>query len=139
MKTKLLTGLVIALFLLAGGQVFAQSGRTFGTRTFAVASRAPYRGYAHAAYVATPYYNDYGYSYYSPYAYDYVTPAETDNAVVLYQQVQSVLYQLGYYRGPINGILTTRTQSAIGQYQRAHRLPDTGQIDGDLIASMGVH
>lgn len=139
MKTKLITGLAIAVFLLLGGQAFAQGGRTFGARSFAVATRAPYRGYSNAAYVATPYYNDYGYSYYAPYAYDDVTPPETNDAQVLYQQVQSVLYQLGYYRGPINGVLTARTQSAIGQYQRAHRLPDTGQIDGNLITLMGVH
>jgi peptidoglycan hydrolase-like protein with peptidoglycan-binding domain len=53
-------------------------------------------------------------------------------------EVQAELKLLGYYHGPIDGNVWpgTRTAAAIALYQRDHRLPATGLIDGGLLASL---
>ena len=157
MKTNLFAGLVLAVALLSGGPAFADGGTTGNASRASVALSGQarsgfavqagwshdhdylwngrrYHWYNNAWYVIVPYYT--GSGYYEPsYAYDNVS-ASGDS---LGAQVQTALSQLGYYRGPINGIQGSRTQAAIAVYQREHRLPETGQITGGLIASLGVH
>ena len=76
--------------------------------------------------------------YYSYYAYDgpiYGYNGLPPDQVVA--DVQGALQQLGYYQGPIDGVLGPATQEAIERYQRDHGLPVTGGIDPQTLASMG--
>jgi hypothetical protein len=76
--------------------------------------------------------------YYSSYAYDgpiYGYNGLPPDQVVA--DVQGALQQLGYYQGPIDGVLGPATQEAIERYQRDHGLPATGGIDARTLASMG--
>ena len=76
--------------------------------------------------------------YYSSYAYDgpiYGYNGLPPDQVVA--DVQGALQQLGYYQGPIDGVLGPATQEAIERYQRDHALPVTGGIDHRTLASMG--
>ena len=52
--------------------------------------------------------------------------------------VQATLEQLGYYRGPINGVMDSATQDAIANYQRDHGLYATSTIDEPTLASLGM-
>jgi localization factor PodJL len=52
-------------------------------------------------------------------------------------EVQQELAQLGYYQGPIDGIVGPVTQAAIAAYQRDNGLPATGAIDTRLLAALG--
>jgi len=45
--------------------------------------------------------------------------------------VQQTLNDIGYWPGPIDGILGSRTRAAIRQYQRDENLPVTGRLDAD--------
>jgi len=45
--------------------------------------------------------------------------------------VQQTLLDIGYWPGPIDGILGSQTQSAIRQYQRDENLPVTGWLDAE--------
>lgn len=47
------------------------------------------------------------------------------------REVQQTLRDKGYYPGPIDGILGSRTRAAIRQYQKDENLPVTGQLDAD--------
>jgi hypothetical protein len=76
--------------------------------------------------------------YYSYYAYDgpiYGYNGLPPDQVVA--DVQGALQQLGYYQGPIDGVLGSATQEAIERYQRDNGLPVTGGIDPQTLASMG--
>ena len=82
-----------------------------------------------------------GYGYYVPgYGYEdgYVNDSTYDSGDSLSVDVQSALYKLGYYRGPIDGIQGPRTQAAIAAYQRDHGMPETGVVSGGLIAALGI-
>jgi peptidoglycan hydrolase-like protein with peptidoglycan-binding domain len=52
--------------------------------------------------------------------------------------VQSRLSAVGYYRGPIDGIMSAATRSAIVNYQQATRLPPSGQVDAQTANTLGV-
>ena len=43
--------------------------------------------------------------------------------------VQKELSQLGYYHGPVDGLIGPQTESAIRWFQSVDKLPVTGQID----------
>jgi peptidoglycan hydrolase-like protein with peptidoglycan-binding domain len=58
----------------------------------------------------------------------------TDSAVVL--GAQSQLRQLGYYTGPVDGVLEDSTKDAITRYQLAKRLPASGALDDVTLASL---
>jgi len=53
-------------------------------------------------------------------------------------QVQLDLTQLGYYHGPIDGNVApaSPTAVAITAYQRDHKLPVTGLINGGLLSAL---
>jgi len=53
-------------------------------------------------------------------------------------EVQAELTRLGYYHGPIDGNVTpgTLTSVAISSFQRDHRLPVTGLVNGGLLATL---
>jgi len=73
------------------------------------------------------------YAYDGPiYAYNNLSP---DQAIA---NVQATLQALGYYRGPINGILGPVTRAAIANYQRDQGLYITAAIDESTLASLGL-
>jgi len=76
-------------------------------------------------------------SFYSEETRDYVTIRRKD-MVSANTLVQAELARLGYYHGPIDGNVDpgSKTSRAIALYQRDHRLPVTGAIDGNVIASL---
>jgi putative peptidoglycan binding protein len=89
----------------------------------------------------------YGYGYY-PYDDEYYSYDEgyySDNGGVyegrldtsLVVQVQRRLARAGYYHGAIDGVIGGGTRSAIRAYERSHRLPVDGRIDGQLLARLG--
>ena len=47
------------------------------------------------------------------------------------RETQQTLRDKGYYAGPIDGILGSRTRAAIRQYQKDENLPVTGRLDAD--------
>ncbi len=52
--------------------------------------------------------------------------------------VQQSLAQQGYYNGPIDGDIGRGTRRAISHYERDNGLQVNGQIDGPLLASLGL-
>jgi hypothetical protein len=91
--------------------------------------------YWHANY----WYPAWGYQPEAVYGYDGPIYAfndfEPDQVVA---NVQSTLQQLGYYHGPINGVLDAATKGAIANYQRDHGLYATSAIDEPTLASLGM-
>jgi peptidoglycan hydrolase-like protein with peptidoglycan-binding domain len=51
-------------------------------------------------------------------------------------KAQALLKAQGYYAGPINGIMTPATRSALKSYQRRHYLTVTGYLNKETIRSM---
>lgn len=52
--------------------------------------------------------------------------------------VQAALQALGYYHGPIDGLLGAATQEALANYQRDHGLYITSAIDESTLAELGM-
>jgi hypothetical protein len=52
--------------------------------------------------------------------------------------VQAALQALGYYHGPIDGLLGASTREAIANYQRDHGLYTTSAIDEPTLAELGM-
>ena len=108
----------------------------------------PYNGGYYSGY---PYYGSYysggypyGYSYYPygynnssyPYSYNRYSYRNYNDSVVIH--VQEGLARAGYYRGPIDGVIGSRTRYAIQAYERNHGLPADGIIDNRLLRTMGL-
>lgn len=53
-------------------------------------------------------------------------------------QVQSVLRDLKFYDGPVDGLTGPATRAAVAAYQKALVLPQSGQIDDALLVSLGI-
>jgi Putative peptidoglycan binding domain len=88
-------------------------------------------GWWYPAYGYNPYYNSYPYD--GPiFGYGYAAPGDVTG------QVQQVLAQQGYYRGPIDGILGPGTRDAIAQWQADHGLIATAAIDEQTLGSLGL-
>ena len=56
----------------------------------------------------------------------------------LNSSVQEALARDGYYHGQIDGVMGTRTRSAIRNYERANGLPVDGLVDRQLLRRMGI-
>jgi peptidoglycan hydrolase-like protein with peptidoglycan-binding domain len=54
------------------------------------------------------------------------------------KQVQEKLHQAGFDAGPVNGDFGLKTQTALGQFQRAQLLPVSGMLDDPTLAALGV-
>ena len=82
--------------------------------------------------------------YYDPYyfgSYDYDYPYDNYTAsdysdVIL--AVQQALAQLGYYHGPVNGVVGPQTEEAIRWFQSVYRLPVTGEIDSATLRALQI-
>lgn len=85
-----------------------------------------------------PYNYGYGYNYRSSYNYGsyYYNNGYGNGSLVI--AVQSRLARMGYYRGPIDGIMGPGTSFAIRAYERDHGLRVDGAISGPLVRNMGV-
>ncbi|PYL64865.1 MAG: hypothetical protein DMF20_09790 [Verrucomicrobia bacterium] len=84
-------------------------------------------------YPAWGYYPDSYYSYDGPiYGYNDLPPDE------VIANVQTQLYNEGYYNGPIDGILGPDTRAAIADYQADHGLAVTAAIDQPTVESLGL-
>jgi hypothetical protein len=57
-----------------------------------------------------------------------------DREVIL--QAQRQLKALGYNPGATDGTFGPQTEAALGEYQRAYRLPQTGQLDEATLGSL---
>jgi len=84
-------------------------------------------------YPAWGYYPDSYYPYDGPiYGYNDLPPDE------VITNVQTQLYNEGYYNGPIDGILGPDTRAAIADYQADHGLAVTAAIDEPTVESLGL-
>ena len=105
-------------------------------------------------YYASPYYG-YGYGYGYPvnayYSYDprgvyegrVANPNRSTNDgggkdLSMTTRVQRQLSAAGYYRGEIDGVIGDGTRRAIRSYERDNGLPVDGQIDDQLLSTMGL-
>ena len=87
-----------------------------------------------------PYYSGYGYypygygSYYRP-AYGYGNGYGYGSIA---GNVQAALTELGYYGGPIDGVLGPRSRRAIAAFQARNGIPPTARIDRRLLAALRI-
>jgi peptidoglycan hydrolase-like protein with peptidoglycan-binding domain len=54
------------------------------------------------------------------------------------KRLQKALQDKGMDPGPIDGILGPKTQAALRSFQRDQKLPETGRMDNDTLAKLGV-
>ena len=78
-------------------------------------------------------FDSFGSSYYDPY-YRYTAQDYNDVTVA----VQQALNQLGYYHGPVDGVVGPQTETAIRWFQSVDRLPVTGQIDSATLRALRI-
>ncbi|HEX5176560.1 MAG TPA: peptidoglycan-binding domain-containing protein [Chthoniobacteraceae bacterium] len=114
----------------------------------------PYFGYPYWGAPYYPYYYGYGYPYGYPAGayYSYDPRGIYEGSVVnrgratnegggkdysMTARVQRQLADAGYYHGAIDGIAGNGTRSAIRNYERDNGLPVDGEIDNQLLATMG--
>jgi peptidoglycan hydrolase-like protein with peptidoglycan-binding domain len=54
------------------------------------------------------------------------------------KRAQAALRDQGYYEGEADGVMNSRTSSALRTYQREHKLPETGDLDPQTAKSLGI-
>ena len=90
---------------------------------------------------------DYGLDNYDGYPYpyydndDYFDAQSTPSGIAPQESTMSVqreLTQLGYYHGPIDGIVGSKTEQAIRWFQSVDKLPVTGQIDSATLQALRI-
>jgi peptidoglycan hydrolase-like protein with peptidoglycan-binding domain len=54
------------------------------------------------------------------------------------RETQQALRDLGYYNGPLDGMMTPQFRTAIWNFQTAKGLPRTGRLDGPTIAALDL-
>lgn len=99
------------------------------------------RHHHHRGFYGFPFYTSYlgYYGAYQPYYYGrtlYRGPQYADGSVNI--AVQSELARLGYYRGPIDGVIGRGTRSAIRAFQYDQGMPVSGWIDGRLLSELAI-
>lgn len=92
-------------------------------------------GYGGYPYGNSAFGNGYGYN-------DYGRPVVRGQVVAgngaIGARVQQRLAREGYYRGAIDGVIGSGTRRAIRSYERAHGLRIDGEIDPQLLVTMGL-
>lgn len=68
---------------------------------------------------------------------DYQANADANGSVVA--EVQRFLTREGFYQGPIDGVLGSRTYYAVRAYQRSQNLTADGQIGPQVLNAMGLN
>jgi len=90
-----------------------------------------------------PYYAD-DYNPYDYYADDqpYDNTGAVDNSApapdATVEAIQERLGQLGYYKGPVDGVFGPTTRDAVANYQVANQLTVTGSLSPDTLQSLGL-
>jgi Putative peptidoglycan binding domain len=112
----------------------------------------PYFGYPYWGAPYYPYYYGYPYGYPAGAYYSYDPRGMYDGSLgnpnrstnegggkdfSMTARVQRQLADAGYYHGAIDGIAGNGTRRAIRNYERDNGLPVDGQIDNQLLATMG--
>lgn len=95
-------------------------------------------GYDSGDYQGQMYYDQNGYPDQSQGYYDsavYQTQASDDSIVVA---AQERLARQGYYHGETDGVLSAEMQKALRRYQNTNGLRQTGELDSDTLAVMGL-
>jgi N-acetylmuramoyl-L-alanine amidase len=64
--------------------------------------------------------------------YSYTQPSQLE------YEVQSALYELGYYNGPLDGAIGPMSRLAIANFQADNGLEPTGIIDETLLYYLGI-
>ncbi len=54
------------------------------------------------------------------------------------RRAQGALKEQGYYEGEADGVMSSRTSSALRAYQREHNLQETGDLDPQTAKSLGI-
>jgi Putative peptidoglycan binding domain len=129
----------IASLILAGRLAFARVGGHGGGGHFGSAGHVAAGHYSgwHGGYWygGWPWWGDdagiYDYDYYP----DGDTMTRYPNTVVA---VQQELAKLGYYHGPIDGIVDPQTDKAISWFQSVDKLTVTGQINGQTLKALQI-
>lgn len=146
----------------AGGGHF-RGGYPYGRGHYYGGSRVNFYfgGFGYPYFYGSPFYYGYPYGYaYTPYypvaTYTYdpqgvyegrVVPDRTrrntiesngKEQVSVEAQVQQQLAQSGYYHGAIDGVVGEETRRAIRSYERANGLRVDGEIDNQLLSTMGL-
>jgi Putative peptidoglycan binding domain len=62
--------------------------------------------------------------------------SQSDNSIIV--AAQERLARQGYYRGETDGVLSAEMQKAIRRYQSTNGLRQTGDLDSDTLAVMGL-
>jgi hypothetical protein len=103
----------------------------------------PYYGYS--SYYPTSYDNTYYDNAQPAYDYNNTEPTYADNgsygargrgSIVI--EVQRRLARDGFYKGAVDGVMGSRTHYAIRAYKRSHGLTADGEIDDQLLGTMGL-
>lgn len=94
-------------------------------------------GFVGAGLYGWPYYYGYGY----PYGYGYGSYygsgyASGYNGESIAVDVQSALADLGYYNGPVDGVLGAQSRRAIARFQARNGMQPTGSIDQRLVNAL---
>jgi Putative peptidoglycan binding domain len=93
-------------------------------------------GFGAAGFGYPDYYDDYPYSY--PY-YDNTYPYYDNNEYLnIERAVQEELAQLGYYKGPVDGVIGPETQRAIRWFQSVDKIPVTGRLDNATLRALQI-
>jgi hypothetical protein len=88
-------------------------------------------GYWYPAYGYSPIYNTYAYD--GPiYGYNDLAPGQ------VLENVQLALRDLGYYRGPIDGLIGPQTRAALAAFQRDNGLVETAAVDEPTLVTLGL-
>jgi len=66
----------------------------------------------------------------------YTDELQSDESTII--AAQERLARQGYYRGEIDGVLSAETQKALKRYQNTNGLRQTGDLDSDTLAVMGL-
>ena len=88
-------------------------------------------GYWYPAYGYDPYYSNYAYD--GPiYGYDNLPPGQ------ILENVQITLRDLGYYHGPIDGLIGPQTRDALARFQQDNGLVVTSAVDEPTLVTLGL-
>jgi hypothetical protein len=68
---------------------------------------------------------------------DYSNESQSDESIIVAAQERLALQN--YYRGETDGVLSPEMQKAIKRYQTTNGLRQTGQLDSDTLATMGLN
>ena len=143
MKTTKLLIIALVLSAISASSAFAGTRywnhhghyRNHSNVYFSIGLGYPYGyGYGYPYYGGYPY--GYGYGYYAPRTTVYATSRINDDHTVA--AVQRRLSQGGYYHGAVDGVIGPATRVAIRSYERNNGLPVDGEIDRQLLRTMGL-